>query len=80
LFYAFIRKEQAMSLIDNQQLPEGLGMRLALDMQAMTNFVNLSDQNKKQVVDYIKASGSGDEARNRVSEVISNLRNGESFH
>lgn len=69
-----------MSLMDNQhQLPEGLGMRLALDMQAMTNFVNLPDQSKQQMVDYIKGSSSGDDARNRVSEVVSNLHSGGSF-
>ncbi len=70
-----------MSLIDNEhQLPEGLGMRLAMDMQAMTNFVNLSEQNKKQVVDYIKGSSSGEDAKNRVMEVVNNLHNGGSFH
>ena len=68
-----------MSLIGNQ-LPEGLGFRLALDMEAMKNFVNLSDQGKEQVVDYIKGSTTGDEAKNRVTEVVRNLHNGESFH
>jgi hypothetical protein len=67
-----------MSLIGNQ-LPEGLGFRLALDMDAMKNFVNLSDQGKEQVVDYIKGSTTGDEAKNRVTEVIRNLHNGGSF-
>jgi hypothetical protein len=69
-----------MSLIDNQhQLPEGLGFRLALDMDAMKNFVNLSDQSKEQLVDYIKASTTGDEAKNRVTEVVRNLHSGGSF-
>ncbi len=70
-----------MSLIDNEhQLPEGLGMRLAMDMEAMTSFVNLSEQNKSQVVDYIKSSTSGEDAKNRVVEVMHNLHNGGSFH
>jgi hypothetical protein len=72
------RKEIAMSLIGNQ-LPEGLGFRLALDMEAMKNFVSLSDQGKEQVVDYIKGSTTGDEAKNRVTEVVRNLHNGGSF-
>ena len=67
-----------MSLIGNQ-LPEGLGFRLALDMEAMKNFVSLSDQGKEQVVDYIKGSTTGDEAKNRVTEVVRNLHNGGSF-
>lgn len=70
-----------MSLIDNEhQLPVGLGMRLALDMDAMKNFVNLSDQGKKQLVDYIEGSTTGDEAKNRVTEVVRNLHTGGSFH
>ena len=70
-----------MSLIDNEhQLPVGLGMRLALDMDAMKNFVNLSDQGKKQLVDYIEGSTTGDEAKNRVTEVVRNLHLGETFH
>jgi uncharacterized protein YdeI (YjbR/CyaY-like superfamily) len=69
-----------MSLIDNEhQLPEGLGFRLALDMQAMTNYVNLSNDRKKQLVDYIQSSTTGDEAKNRVTEVVSNLHSGSSF-
>lgn len=70
-----------MSLIDNEhQLPVGLGMRLALDMDAMKNFVNLSDQSKKQLVDYIEGSTTGDEAKSRVTEVVRNLHSGGSFH
>lgn len=69
-----------MSLVDNDhQLPEGLGFRLALDMKAMTNFANMPEESKKQMVDYIKGSTTGDEARNRVTEVVSNLHNGGSF-
>lgn len=69
-----------MSLIDNEHpIPEGLGMRLALDMKAMTNFVNLPEDQKQQLVGYIKGSTSGDEARNRVTQVVSSLHNGDSF-
>lgn len=69
-----------MSLVGGQsELPEGLGFRLALDMRAMTNFVNLPQDKKDQLVNYIKSSSSGDDARNRVTEVVSNLHNGGSF-
>ena len=69
-----------MSLIDKEhQLPVGLGMRLALDMEAMTNFVQMSEQNKKQMVDYIESSTTGDEAKNRVTEVVRNLHNKDTF-
>lgn len=69
-----------MSLINNEHpLPEGLGFRLAMDMKAMTNFVNLSEDKKEQLVSYIQGSTTGDEAKNRVMEVVSNLHNGNSF-
>ncbi len=69
-----------MSIVNmDHTIPEGLGFRLALDMQAMTNFVNLSETRKQELIDYIKGSTTGDEARNRVSEVVSNLHKGNSF-
>lgn len=69
-----------MSIVNKDfELPEGLGFRLALDMEAMTNFTKLPDSSKQQLVDYIKGSSSGDEARNRVTEVINNLHKRDSF-
>lgn len=69
-----------MNIIDsNSQVPVGLGMKLALDMKAMSNFASLSDVKKQEVVDYIKSSPTGDEAKNRVTEVVSNLHEGNSF-
>lgn len=69
-----------MSLIDgNSQLPVGLGMRLALDMKAMTNFSNLPDSKKQELISYIESSTTGEEAKNRVTEVVSSLHNGGSF-
>lgn len=69
-----------MSLIDgNSQMPVGLGMRLALDLKAMTAFSNLSDAKKQELISYIEGSTTGDDAKNRVTEVVSNLHNGGSF-
>lgn len=65
-----------MSLIDGKsQLPVGLGMRLALDMKAMTNFANLPDEKKRELIDYIEGSETGEEAKTRVTEVVSSLHN-----
>lgn len=65
-----------MSLIDgNSEMPVGLGMKLALDMKAMNNYANLSDEKKKELVMYVKGSTTGDDAKNRVAEVVSNLHN-----
>lgn len=69
-----------MSLVDGKNaIPEGLGFRLALDMNAMKNFVNLPDDKRQQLVNYIQGSTTGDEAKNRVTEVVSNLHNGNTF-
>lgn len=69
-----------MSLVNGKYaIPEGLGFRLALDMQAMTNFVNLPEDKKKQLVNYIQGSTTGDEAKNRVTEVVSSLHGNNTF-
>lgn len=63
-----------MSIVDGgSEIPVGLGMRLSLDMEAMKNFVNSSDERKQQMVDYISASTTGDDAKNRVTEVMRQL-------
>lgn len=69
-----------MSLIDGKsQLPVGLGMRLSLDMKAMTNFSNLSEERKQELISYIEGSTTGEDAKNRVTEVVSSLHNGSTF-
>lgn len=69
-----------MSLTNyEQQMPEGLGFRLALDMKAMTSFANLSEAKKEQLIGYIRGSTSGDDAKRRVSEVVSSLHGEDSF-
>lgn len=69
-----------MSLIDgDSQVPVGFGMKLALDMQAMNNYANLPNQNKQEIINYIKDSKTGDEAKSRVTEMINNLHDGNSF-
>ena len=67
-----------MNYNDHNELPEGLGFSLALDLSAMTNFVNLSDAAKEEVVEYIKASETGDEALERTKSVVRKLHRGES--
>lgn len=68
-----------MSLVGDNQIPVGLGMRLALDTEAMTNFANLPESRKKELVNYIQSSTSGQDAKNRVTEVVNSLHNGGSF-
>lgn len=67
-----------MEFHDMNALPEGLGFSLALDLEAMTNFVNLSNQTKEEVVSYIKDSDSGEQAKERIKQVVNKLHCGES--
>lgn len=69
-----------MSLInDGDQLPEGLGFSLAMDMRAMTYFASLPRDKREKLINYIQSSTSGEDAKRRVSEVVSSLRDGDSF-
>ena len=54
-------------------LPVGFTMSLAQDMEAMTNFATLPDQKKEELVNYIESSTTGEEAKSRIVEVVSNL-------
>ena len=62
-----------MDLYKEAALPEGLGFKLAMDLQAMTNFIHLSEEKKEELVQYVQGSSSGEEARYRVNEVVRNL-------
>ncbi len=70
-----------MSIVNmDNSMPEGLGFRLAMDMKAMANFVNLPDTKKEELISYIKGSTTGDDARNRVTEVVNSLHYGTSIY
>ena len=45
-------------------------------MDAMT--FNLPDNKKQELISYIRSSTTGDQAKNRVSEVVDSLHRGES--
>ncbi|BBF44462.1 hypothetical protein lbkm_3175 [Lachnospiraceae bacterium KM106-2] len=64
-----------MNLDNPRDMPVGFVMSLSMDMQAMTNFALLSDQDKEQIISYIEASTTGDEAKARIKESISSLHN-----
>lgn len=68
-----------MSFTDNGELPVGLGMSLALDMKAMANFSALTDNKKEELVNYIKNSTTGYEAKDRITEVVNRLHNDSFF-
>lgn len=63
-----------MSKPENSEMPIGLGMKLAMDINAMNNFVRKSEKERKELISYIRSSSTGYEAKNRVNEVVTNLK------
>lgn len=57
------------------ELPIGLGMQLAQNLDAMTYFANLDDQGKQEVVDQTKNVSSKQE----MEQFVSALGNKSSF-
>ena len=58
-------------------MPLGLGMELALDMDAMSEFGKLSRKGKEQIIQYIQAPKTGDEVKMRIRKVVTALHKHE---
>lgn len=58
---------------EGPDLPLGLGMQLAQEPEAITRFGQLSANQKQQLVDYIQSCSTGEDAQNRVAEVVQGL-------
>ena len=72
--------EGTMSKFDEaEDLPLGLMMQLGQDMNAMSYFVALSDEQKEAVISYIRGAQSGEDAKVRVEHVMNQLHNHESY-
>jgi len=59
---------------DGPDLPLGFGMQLAQEPKALQAYGNLSNSEKETVINYIQSSTSGDDAKNRIMESISRLK------
>lgn len=62
---------------DGPDLPLGLGMRLAGNPRAMTTFGRMSNNQKTTMIGYLQSKTSGDDAENRMAEVLGKLSNGQ---
>ena len=54
-------------------IPTGLGMRLAMNEPAMTNFGRLDNYQKRRVIDYVESAVSGPDALKRVETAVREL-------
>ncbi|MDR0325982.1 MAG: YdeI/OmpD-associated family protein [Oscillospiraceae bacterium] len=61
---------------EGPDLPLGLGMRLAQEPRAMDTFGTLNEGQKTQVISYIQAASTGDDAQNRIETAVTSLREG----
>lgn len=59
-------------------MPIGLMMSLSQHQNAMKNFAQLGEEGQKSVIRYVKDSVTGEEAKNRIQNAVSNLEQGNS--
>ncbi|MEG0324973.1 MAG: hypothetical protein RR324_09165 [Cellulosilyticaceae bacterium] len=64
-----------MERLEAPDMPLGLTMSLAEDLEAMQTFSNLSATAQAQIVNYIQDSTTGDEAKSRIENAVKNLHN-----
>lgn len=60
-------------------LPVGLMMQLGMDREAMNAFAALSDSKKEEMIEYIKSGATGDQVKERISEVMNALDHHQSM-
>ena len=65
---------QDMNSSHAPQLPLGLGMALAQDTDALNYFGSLGNAAQEKIVKYIQASQTGQEAKNRIRETVSQMK------
>lgn len=68
-----------MERLQAPDMPLGLTMSLAEDLEAMQTFSNLSPEGQAQIVSYIQGSITGDEAKIRIENVVEKLHNHSSL-
>lgn len=64
----------------NEELPIGLTMSLAEDMEAMKYFATLPKAEQEHLIDYIQSAQTGDEAKKRIDEVVELCHNHKHFY
>lgn len=58
---------------DGPDLPLGFGMQLAQNPDAMDTFATMSKDEKAALINHIQGAKTGEDARNRIAETITNL-------
>jgi hypothetical protein len=58
---------------DFPDMPVGLGMSLAQNNKAFSYFGSLSESDKAKVINYVKGSSTGEQAKSRVQDAVNML-------
>lgn len=61
---------------DDTNMPVGLMMSLAQHQNAMKTFSMLNDEKQKSVIRYVEDSTTGEEAKDRIQNAVSDLDKG----
>jgi len=62
---------------EGKDLPLGFGMQLAQESEAMEAFGRLTRAQRDSIVDYIQGCATSDDAINRITTVITGLKDGQ---
>ena len=61
---------------EEPDMPLGLGLRIAQDVRAMQAFSALSDERRQQLIGYVQAATTGEDAKARIRNAVSMLSRG----
>lgn len=62
-----------------RDLPLGLGISLAQDLEAMSNFGAMDREVQKRIIDYVQGGLTGEDAHRRVQEAVEHIKAGDIY-
>lgn len=63
-----------------EEMPVGLMMQMAHNTRAMDGFFSMDPDRKRSLLDYIRASPTGEEAKSRIEHAIEALAESSDFN
>lgn len=58
-----------------KNMPVGFVFKMAMDSKALDYYSTLSNSTKERITNYIQNSSTGNESKQRIEDVINNLKN-----
>lgn len=63
-----------------EEMPIGLLMQMAHNTRAMEGFFSMEDRRQQALLDYIRASPTGDEAKSRIEHAVESLSDASDYN